>query len=477
MADLRNRFALILPLIVVAACTSATDRLNEGVTLQQQGRYMEAVYRYADAVDRDPELVEARERLIAVGDTAIDVTMDDADDLERRGDPVASATLYRDIDRMLARVRQVGVRLDPPADYMAIRRAVFDNAIRWQMARGDESAQAGRWEEARRYYVGARTDFLEPTRIHIEESYDAEVRVLLDWSEVELADGSYRSAHALAQEALEVRSSPARDIVLRVRDIQERALDEGSVVVAVLPVTGDAGVRNYLGAEFEVELDEALGLDHWNEPPLFVEIADPIILRRELRGLLRGQVTQSPTIVGRALDLIGADLAAMISLSRIDVTESDVEEETHEHVVARNDPPGLARGRGQGRGQPGDPPGLARGRGTGASTDDGAAAADTVTYRTIQGQVSYYLEAQVVLVDSRGREVERFSASSRQSGPFTRGEFDGDPSILDLDENRRRYFDPDVLGGQLGRIEGALLQDLAVAIASGTFDTVLQGIR
>jgi hypothetical protein len=452
MAVRELRLALLPLLALATACASAGDRLNEGIELQAQGRYIQAVYRFADAVDRDSELLEARERLVAAGDTAIRVAMDDADDFERRGNPVAAARLYRDVDEMMTRVRQVGMRLDPPGDYTQIRRAIFDNAIGWQMVRGDEAAQEGRWADAQSFYAGAREAFLEPARMHVEESYDAETRVLLDWAEVELADGRPRRAHELAHGAAAVRSSPARDVVLQVRDLQDRALRQGSVVVAILPVTAHPGVREYLGPEFEIQLDDDLTLDHWNQPPLFVQVADPIILRRELRGLLRGQVQQSPTLVGRALDLIGADLGAMIQLSRIEVVEEDVDRSSREVVIPRAG---------------------AGGRGVDRTAD---AAMDTVTYSTVRGELSYYLEANVILVDADGREVERFTSSSRQTGPFQRGEFDGDASVLPLRSNEEPFFDPDVLSQQVGRIEEALLEDLAVAIAAGTYDTVLSGI-
>lgn len=452
MAARELRLALLPLLALATACASAGDRLNEGIELQAQGRYMQAVYRYADAVDRDSELLEARERLVAAGDTAIRVAMDDADDLERRGNPVAAARLYRDVDQVMARVRQVGMRLDPPADYTQIRRAIFDNAIGWQMVRGDEAAQAGRWADAQSFYAGAREAFLEPARMHVEESYDAETRVLMDWAEVELADGRPRRAHELAQEAVAVRSSPARDVVLQVRDLQDRALRQGTVVVAMLPVTAHPGVRDYLGPEFEIQLDDDLTLDHWNQPPLFVQVADPIILRRELRGLLRGQVQQSPTLVGRALELIGADLGVMIQLSRIEVVEEDVDRNSREVVIPRAG---------------------AGGRGVDRTADQPM---DTVTYSTIRGDLSYYLEANVTIVDGDGREVERFTSSSRQTGPFQRGEFNGDPSVLPLRSNEEPFFDPDVLAQQVGSIEEALLEDLAVAVAVGTYDTVLSGI-
>jgi hypothetical protein len=455
MALLRHRAAgLSLSILsLLAGCTSATDRLNDGIALQSQGRYVEAVYRSADAVERDGALVEARERLVAAGDTAVMVGMDTAEELETRGDPVGAAEEYRALDQMLARVRQVGLRVEVPADYDAIRREAFDDAIGWRMAEGSDAAEQGRWQEAREHFVEARADFLLPSRVQADEAFEAETQLLLRWAETELTDGRPRSAHGLAQEAVEVRSSPARDVVLRVRELQERALAAGTVVVAILPVRAAPAVREYLGPEFEIALDEDLTLDHWNQPPLFVDVADPVILRNELRGLLRGQVAQTPLIVGRALGLIGADIGVLIELAEIEVVEEDVETRVREAII-----PLAASG----------------GRGANRQADQ---AMDTVTYTTLEGTMRYYLEADIVLVDTGGREIERFEASSRRSGPFRRGEFDGDPTVLELPTADRPFFDSDVFGGQVARIEGELMEDLAVAIASGMFDTVLEGVR
>jgi hypothetical protein len=267
-----------------------------------------------------------------------------------------------------------------------------------------------------------------------------------------LGDKRPRRAHELAQQALQVRSSPARDIVLQARDLQDRALRAGTVVAAILPVTAVPGVRDYLGPEFEIELDDDLSLDHWNTPPLFVQVADPVILRRELRGLLRGQVQQSPIVVGRALELIGADLGVLIELSRIEVVEQDVDRNSRRVVIPRAG---------------------AGGRGVDRTADQPM---DTVTFNTVAGQLSYYLEALVTTVDVSGREIHRFTASTRQRGPFQRGEFDGDPSLLPLRSNEEPFFDPAVITQQVARIEGALLEDLAVAIAAGTYDTLLSVI-
>lgn len=448
MRSVRTWPALFLPLTLLVSCASATDRLNDGIVLQSQGRYVEAVYRYAEAVEKDGDLVAARDRLLSAGDSAVSQAMDRADQMERRGDPVGGAGEYRAVDRMLARARQVGLRIPLPGDYSAIRRSIFDTAISWQMARGDEAAEEGRWDVARDFYVGARGDYL-PSRDQVEGSYDAETSLLMRWADISLEDQQPRFAYDLAQEALGVRSSPPRETVLAVRDLQDVAIQQGTVVLAVAPVMADPGVRDWLGGEFEVQLDSDLGRDYWVNPPPFVEFADPLVLRGELRGLLRGQGTQSPLLVGRALGLIGADLGVMIRLNRIDVVETDVDRDEYDAVVPRNSRQGARR----------------------------TTVMDTVTYSTLQGTLEYYVEAEILLVDPTGREVNRFSASSEQSGPFERGDFDGDPNTLPLERNQERFFDPSVIARQMADIESVVLQDLAGVIAAGTFDQVLAGIR
>jgi len=448
MLSVRARILLLLTLLIASACASAEDRFNEGLTLQSQGRYVDAVYRFAEAIEKDRELVQARDAMLASGDSAVMFAMDEADDLERRGDPVGAAGRYQTIDQMLSRIRQVGERLTLPSDYSDNRRTLFNTAIDWQMFEGDRASEEGRWDEAVVMYRRARGNFL-PSRSQVEAAYDAETRVLLDWAGIELEDDLPRSAYDLAQQALEVRDSPTRETVLSVRDVQEAALAAGTIVVAVVPVIADPGVRDWLGGEFEVALDADLNLDHWTRPPLFVAMADPVILRTELRGLLRGQATQSPLLVGRALDLIGADLGVMIRLSGIDVVEEDVDRVEYEAVVQRNVRQGARR----------------------------TTVMDTVPYYTLDGMLTYHVESDIILVDPSGREVNRFTASSTQTGPFTRGEFDGDPGQLDIPTNLEVFFDPTVIADQMRIIEGDVLEELAVAIAVGTYDQILSGIR
>jgi tetratricopeptide (TPR) repeat protein len=442
----RNRAPLVL-LLLSTACASAEDRFNEGLRLQSQGRYVEAVYRYAEAVEKDSELVVAQDRLLAAGDTAVMVALQEAAELADRGDPVGASDRYVRVDQMAARIREVGLRPLLPTDYAELRRAMFDDAIGWQMTEGDAASADGRWEDAVRSYRGARDGYL-PSRDQVDASYDAETEVLLRWAQIELDDGHPRSAHDLAQRALGVRPSAARETVLAARDIQDRALAAGTVVMAVVPVTAEPGVREWLGGEFEIQLDDGLAVEYWTRPPLFVEVADPLILRRELRGLLRGRAAQSPLVVGRALDLIGADVGVMVTLSGIEVSEVDVRRDRHEAVVSQN-----------------------------ARRGSREAVTDSVVYETVRGTMRYFIEAEIVLVDPDGLQVGRAVASARESGPFERGEFEGDPRTLLLEGDQARFFDPAVLGDQIAQIESALMSGLAASIASATYDQIVSAIR
>ena len=470
------RRLFLISLAFATACAYAGDRLNEGIELQAQGRYMAAAYRYADAVEKDGTLVEARERLVIVGDSAIMVALDEADRSERRGEPVAAARQFQAIDRLLARVRSVGLRLTEPTDYRNARGDAFDRAIEWFMVSGHDASREGHWSDARRAFTGARRDF-DPSRSQIEASYGAEERLVLDWAEIELSDDRPRAAHGIAGEALEVRGSPPRAVVVEVRDLQRRALDMGTVVIATLPVTAVPGVRDVVGAEFEIQLDEDLGGNHWRDAPLFVAMADPLILRQELRGLLRGRIPQSPTIVGRALNLIGADFGVMIQVTSVEAVEEDVRLETRTARVvtrSRTSEPGRGQGRGQERGR-----GQGRGRGQASAqgpTPEQVTLGDTVTFTVVTGRLAYRANAEIRIVDLDGRTVTRFDAVARESGPFRRADFNGDPWQLDLSNDEARLFDWNVQEDQWLAIERPLLRQLARAISVGTFEELLRQI-
>ncbi len=509
MATTLRRLFFALPLLIATACASATDRYNDGLQLQAQGRYMEAAYRYADAVEKDSSLQEARDRLLIVGDSAIMLALEEADRLDGRGEPVEAARQFQAIDRLMSRVRSVGMRLTEPGDYRVARRTAFDRAIEWYMIEGEDASREGRWENAVRAFASARGDF-SPTRDQRDASMDAQTRVLIDWAEIELGDRRPRAAYGIAERALAVRRSPPRSIVLEVRDLQDRALAMGTVVVAALPVSANGRVREIVGTELEVELDEHTETGYWLNAPPFVQMADANILRREIRGLLRGRIPQSPALVGRALSLIGADYGVMVEITSIRISDEDVRvEERRVEVRRRNvgesrerererdadrgecDGPGRGQDRGRGVGLDRDD---CRGRGWGGGGNGGGNSGqsssrmssqrwvtyevgDTVTYRIISGERVVRAEADVLLINLDGRAVAEFTITSEQGGSFREGEFDGDPWQLRLNSRQARLFEWSEWDDEWRRIQRAVIDQLAAGIATETFAEVLSWVE
>ena len=505
MATTPRRLFLALPLLLTMACASATDRFNDGLELQAQGRYMEAAYRYADAVEKDASLQEARDQLLIVGDSAVMLALEESEYLYGRGEPVEAARQFLSIDRLMSRVRSVGMRLLEPDGYRVARRTALERAIEWYMIEGENASREGRWEDAIRAFASVRGDF-SPTRDQREASFDAQTRVIIDWAEVELGDRRPRAAYGIAERALSVRRSTPRPIVLEVRDLQDRALAMGTVVVAALPVSASGRVRDVVGAELEIALDERMESGYWREAPPFVAMADANILRRELRGLLRGIIPQSPALVGRALNLIGADYGVMVELVSLRITDENVEVEERTVEIRRQDldrsrarerergsardvcsGPGRGQGRGRGVGLDSDE---CRGRGWGGGGSSGQSSdgttrrrwityeiGDIATYWIFSGRRTVRAEADVLIVDLDGRAVAEFTITARQEGSFREGEFDGDPWQLGLNNRNARLFDWSEWDDEWSRIQRDVVDQLAVGIAVETFEEVLSGVE
>ena len=505
MATMPTRLFLVLPLVLTMACASATDRFNDGLELEAQGRYMEAAYRYADAVEKDASLQEARDRLLIVGDSAVMVALEEADYLDGRGEPVGAARQFLSIDRLMSRVRSVGMRLLEPDDYRVARRTAFELAIEWYMTEGEDASREGRWEDAIRAFASARGDF-SPSRDQREASLEAQTRVIIDWAEVELGDLRPRAAYGIAERALSVRRSTPRAIVLEVSDLQDRALAMGTVVVATLPVTASGRVRDIVGTELEIELDQGMESGYWRDTPPFVMMANATILRRELRWLLRGVMPRSPALVGRALDLIGADYGVMVEIVALRITDQNVRVEERTAEIRRQDldrtrarerergpardacyGPGLGQDRGRGvRVDPDD----CRGRGWGSDGNSGQNSrgntrqrwvtyeiGDTATYWVISGERTVRAEADVLIVNLDGRAIAEFTITSQQEGPFREGEFDGDPWQLGLNNRNTRLFDFSEWHDEWSRIQRSVIDQLAVGITVETYREVLSRVE
>ena len=100
-------------------------------------------------------------------------------------------------------------------------------------------------------------------------------------------------------------------------------------------LSGPGRVRDIVGTGRGVGRDEGMESGYWRDPPPFVAMAEATILRRELRGLLRGRIPQSPALVGRALNLIGADYGVMVEVTSIRISDENVEVEERTAVIRR----------------------------------------------------------------------------------------------------------------------------------------------
>jgi tetratricopeptide (TPR) repeat protein len=415
------------------ACASAGKRLDQGLEAEAAGDYYGAAFRYLDAVDKDPSLVEARQRALVAGDSALARGMADAASLLATGDAVAAGEEYLALDRLLRRGTEVGVELATPDRWVETRRATFDASIEALMRSGDVAARQARWGEARSAFQRIRGAFA-PSLDQRRRSEGAEARTLLSWAESEEDEERFRRAWDLAAEALAVSPSPAAEWVDRASGIQDRALVRGERVVAVFPVTTTAPVRERMQADLDQQLADLLELEYWRAPPLFVVVADPVAVRHAIRRLTRGGGAFHPAPV---LAEVEADFGVLIELALLDREERDVDAQLRE-----------------------------------ARTRDGR----TTNYTLERGTVTYVVEATVLVTDRRGREIADFRVRETEGGRFERGSYRGDPDELDLGRDERRLFDPLVQRSRMAEVEAGLVEELAGRVADQVYSRILSRI-
>ncbi|NCG33284.1 MAG: hypothetical protein GWP44_10450 [Proteobacteria bacterium] len=423
--------------LAVSGCASASDRLAEGIELQNEGRYLEAAYRYADAVDKDDELVQARELFVAVSDTAVMLAMKSADDLVGAGDPIRAAEAFRRTDALFARGREVGVGLTPPADYNQLRRQSFDDAIDGLMQYAASVAADGEMRDAQRALRRARSDF-GASSAQREASVAAEIDLLLDWAEYDLGDRYYKAAFARAGEAVDLQSPPTRGTVRRADDIRNEALDLGMVRIAILPLTSRSDVRDSVGSHYQDELSDNLEIDYWVTPPPCVAVANSALVRGEARDAASGGRPLNARQVSRVMDAVGSDLGALIEVTYVSMTDQNVRRTS-----------AWARKR------------------------DG----ELVPWTLERGRYVLEVRAEVIVVDRDGDELERFVESGRETGGFERGVYGENPRELQLSSNESRYFDPDLLEKQRAEVQQAALEELAEQLADRLFREVIDRVR
>jgi len=420
-------------LVLLAACASAGKRLEQGLEAERAGSFYEASMRYVEALEKDADLTQARERLVEAGDSAVVAGLIDVEADLRAGDDVAAAEGFRILDRLLARARSVGVRIPVPDDYALRRRQTFDGAIEALLDASRSDGERERWGAARSALTRIRRDF-DASAEQRRRSEEAEALLLLDWADAEAESGHLRRSYDLAEEALGAADPPPDRLAEAAEALQARAVAEGSRAIAVLEVTATAPVRDRMESDLDRQLSDLLELNHWREPPLFVLVVDPVLVRQAVR---RRAPPGTPLRAGRILDDVGADFGVIIELTDLAVSERDIRREVHE-----------------------------------ARTADGR----RTSWTEERGTLSVTLETRVTVVDGSGRRVLDARRRADQSGRFERGIYRGDPRELDLSRGERLLFDPLALRRARAEIEQKVVEVLAEHVADQVFSGVLAHI-
>jgi len=441
----RKSLLLVLLALTALGCASATKRLEQGMDMEMRGNYDAASARYVQALQKDPELVEARQRLVRVTDHAVGQHLQDADQWADRGDGVRAATEFRAVDGLVSNARTVGVRIGVPADYDARRREAYDQAIEGLLLESEVATTRGQFQQGVNAARRARLEF-EPDASQRAEALDREADVLVIWAEAELAAGRLRSAYDRAADVQALGAAPdAHDSAAHVMN---EALAVGRIELLALPVIAHAEDgkkrrgRDKIDFEksvialgdLETRVNAELARGSFRAPSPFVQLTDPIKVReivRQAGGVEDGIRRAALGLMIRAVD---ADYAAWVELSGLEVTDYEIE--------ARDET---------------------------VRTRDG----EEVVITLERGKRRLRAEAHAVVVDPYGNEITNVMVVGSSEGTFLRGTSPVDPSTLNLGRREVDAFDALAQEAHDQAMRQALAEDLAAMLGPAVLDPVL----
>ena len=428
----RATFRLVLTVLCLSGCASAGKRLEQGQKLELQGRYEDAVVRYAQALEKDPSLESARLRLYEAGNAAVNQRLEDSAHWVARQDPGAAATQYRHVDASVARARSVGVKLEIPADYEERRRAAFDTAIEVLTQRAELAAEQRRWDAGVESYRLARQDF-EPSQDQATASLSGEAGLLVRWSQENLDAGRLRSAYDVAARVQALEWSPEEQQA-QAGHVMACAVDAGRVDLLVLPLMSSRRRHGERQGSLAARVNEQLLREAWQAPSPFIHVTDPGAVRdlsRHLGGV--DAEFRAPALVA-LLKLSDSDFGAWLQL--VDIEETEFEVTQTQHAV---------------------------------QTHDG----QSVQIVLEQGQRRLQAQAHVAVVDRYGNTLADVVVAGCGSASFRRGVYDGDPTDLNLNRQQIQWFDQLALAAQEESAREAVASDLCRQIATAVLDPVL----
>ncbi len=427
-----NTMLTLTLLTALGACTSAAEHFEAGAGLEAQGDIVRAAERYIDALDKDQELVEARERLEELAPQIVGLYLDRIDGAREMENFVPAADILSDLDDFIEDARGVGVIADPGPDYPGLRRTVQDEAIQALLGAAAAGRRDGQFSEA--LDALERIARYEPRFADDEAVRRSVIDTRMSWARYEFDQGRLQASFRQAGFVITTAGGPQSAEARTALRLQEQALEIGTVSLVGFPFAVDEDAAELSNGAL-THLHDHLLLDGWRQPPPFVFVIDPAVARSEIRDGRYDQggiTTREAVRIGRAID---TDFVVLGDLRSFAITESDV-----------RSTPETARDR------------------------DGR----TVTYHRVTGHLNLSLRVDLTLVDvGRGRVVETSSFRVSRSADFERGSYSGDPHELRVSRAVRDLFAPGRMASLRQDLEDSVVEEAARRFGQRTFREVL----
>lgn len=420
-------------------CVSVEKRFKKGEEMERKGRLEDAARYYIKVLAKDPTFEDARQRLENVGARAIDIFLNQAYAYESAKAYEDTVRVLNRIDDLRRRAEKVGVRLPVPDDYADFQQEMTGAAIASLFEQGEYSEHAGDWTEALRKYDRLKRIYpLSPAENMRADQ--ARGRVYTKWAEQDLARQYYRAAFRHAQKTIDI-IGPGKGPGITAREIQRIALTAGTLTVAILPFWSSERVADEAPRGMARELYDILLYEYLSEPVLFVAVADPGMVHREIRRLRFRDRALSRNMAVRVGQNINTDFVVIGSIESYLQEEKDPQEKVHK-VRLRKDKSSFT------------------------------------TYVEKKYTVKLTVEVEYQIIDStRHRVIEEKTINTKVSDKFRRGYFDGDYTTLDLSRSERRLFNTEEWRRSEKKLEDKLIDKLAERLADRIYKRILGLIK
>jgi tetratricopeptide (TPR) repeat protein len=421
------------------SCASVEKRFKKGKEMESKGRFEEAARYYIKVLAKDPTFEDARQRLENVGARAIDIFLKQAYAYESAKAYEDTVRVLNRIDDLRRRAEKVGVILPVPDDYADFHQEITAAAIVSLFEQGEYSEHAGDWNEALNKYERLKRLYpLSPAENMRADQ--ARARVYTKWAEQDLARQFFRAAFDHAQKAINILG-PDKGPSITAQEIQRVALAAGTRTVAILPFWSSERVEDEAARGMARELYDILLYEYLSEPVLFVAIADPGMVHREIRRLRFRDRELSRNMAVRVGQNINTDFVVIGIMESYLEEEKDLQEKVHK-VSLRKDKSSFT------------------------------------TYQEKTYTLKLTVELRYQIIDSaRRRVIEENTINANVSDKFRRGYFDSDYTTLDLSRSERRLFNTEEWRRAEKKLQDKLIDKLAERLADSIYKRILRLIK